>query len=732
MPPEMPGADARAAGLAGQSEPERGRANPAAPELRPAASKVVSALARAVQAFHTYPARSPARDDVIQAVQRALADYDAMADGPIRIDVTSDGFSWRELPIGGDPGSERALLLALRKGYTSSIELDTDAPARDLREFSALLAFPEALLQRTETPAEILANRGVTGVRIHVIPMHQTIELGSIPAPVVERIDRARELRGGEEVQAEGGWVRVDPGVGLTRLDLGELAQVLPDGSSLGVALQQMAGKHRDEIVPSAALMAHFDEIVELYEAADPGLIDGLFQRLAAEVERLPEEARDQLLRDEILPGLVDGHGAGRVLSHFSEEELNDALEMLLDIGTGGVDMLMAGLAKLQLPESRRAAVRDRVIGKIEPGPAPADAHRPESATVERLDHILNVAGNPEAELEALRAFELAVSEEDQAEFEAVVLSVTEADDQYEELKVHSDLLRLSADSTVVSSLLRRSQQLFYDLESRGGAASLAHWIAYYARIAVERQAKDPDVADAIRSMLAEHVTPIFIQRVAAIETETDGEHPLVTIICSLGDIGVGAFVESLAVEQERSARNRLLRSLEPRAPEFAPHLVDYLAHPQWFVVRNVLRLIGYGGAGYEDVVAGCLDHENARVVREALVALARFGTPRAVEHVRNGLAHASPTVRREAAQAIWRFEPDVAHSLALAALSNRDLAALDPLLLAEMCQAAARRDMEGLRDPLRTLRWGALHPLRADRRRLGRVAFRLARRARQ
>lgn len=709
------------------------------PSATPDVARFVSALARAVHAFHTYPPGSPARLDVLERAREGLQPCLPGEDTSLLLDVTNEGLKHEDRLVHDDRGPERSLAIALRKAYVSALEFHRGAPIRDFRQLCTLLAFPDRLIERVEGLAEILAARGVSFIEAHVIAMHRTIEAGTVPKELLELVARNRETTAGGAPpgSAEGGWIRLDPAVPLDRVGIDDLPVLLRDAPSLGMALHQMAGGSPESTSPSEAMLRHYGEITELYAASEPSVAEALFRRLADTVRQLPEPVREKLLKDEVLPGLVDGRRGERVLLHFDDDELADALTLLLDLGVGGMEMLTAGLARLDLPESRRPGVLDRVSRRMEApisGESTGIAAEDTAAIREDADDVdrrLKMDDGHDADYAALHAFDLAVDEATTVMLDGVVQEVAGSDPVEDNLRSCLDILRLSADPSVIGSTVRRARGLFFGLESRGDAGRLARWLAAFAGVARARMDQDEDVASRIRSALDEYVTPEFIHRVSVMPPTGEGEPPLVTIICELGATGVGALVDSLASEADLTARNRLLLALQPRASELAEHLVPYLSHPRWFVVRNVLSLLGHGGPGWEKPIADSIDHAHDRVVREAFLALARIGSRTAASHVARALRHASPTVRRHAGETIWRFDPTLSRPLLHAALLDRELVARDPVLIRDLIAAAGQRDLEGLRPTLRRLRWHSLAVWSRTRRALGRAALRELRSAR-
>lgn len=728
---DVPDETGHATFLSQYVDPEPADAIDIAPQARlRSISEFVTALSRAVQAFHTYPPESPIRRDIVEVVREALRSALRGRVG-LALNVTNEGLKVEGEFLAGDTGAERALVLALRRNYVSVLKVDAAASTRDIQQFCAVLAFPEKLLDRTEDLPEILDERGVSGIRTQVIAMHQTIEGGSVPPALLTLVQEGQAGANPSREQAERGWIRIDSSVALDRVAIEDLPLLLRDAPSLAVALQQIGGRRRDTVSSSDALVTHYSEITELYAAAAPEVGEALFEKLAGFVQGLPADTKHRLLREQVLPGLIDGTRSGRILRHFADEEVSSALWLLLDLGVGGVEMLSAGIAKLDLPESRLSTIIERVSDRLEDeGSASAAAMGRSLPRTDRAAHLLRAANESGREFLALRSFDLSIDEEASLSLAESVRAIEETDGVAAQVQCFADILALSADTQVAGSVLRKSRGLFQSLEHRGDVVRLAAGMARYADIGGHRETTDPEIAALIREALADYLTPEFIHRVSALAPAPSGELPLVTIICGLKATGVTALIKSLLVESDRSARNRLLTSLAPRAGELVNDLAPHLSNSEWYVVRNVLTLMGHGGRGYEKDIAECLDHDDLRVVREAFLALARIGSREGAERTAAALRHSVAEVRRQAAEALWCYPPEVSNPLILSALEDPGLVRQSPDLARQLADGATRRGLAGLDPIFRRLRWNLLMIWNPDRRALGWCSLQYLRRA--
>jgi hypothetical protein len=157
-----------------------------------------------------------------------------------------------------------------------------------------------------------------------------------------------------------------------------------------------------------------------------------------------------------------------------------------------------------------------------------------------------------------------------------------------------------------------------------------------------------------------------------------------------LGSRMVRELLLTLAEETDLSRRRRTFDLLASLGPVVVPEAIALLAHPQWYVVRNMLGLLRQSGQPMtEGMIAAGLRHEDSRVRLEAVKCLAA-----AVGPVEEDLLRALVQDR----------DPKVAEG-AVAVIGSRRLASGREPLLALLRPA----------DPLgrqRSLRVKALHAL--------------------
>ncbi len=667
----------------------------------------VASLARAIHAFVTYPQRSPARDDVILSVRTALQDCNTRN---VVLQVSNDGlrFDGESLDVSGSV--ERGLLLLMRRAFVATVGFDTTASTRDIAQFCEILAAPDTLLSQTEEFSEILKNRGVSTIQVHVISSHQTIEAGVISADQLALVRKSRErtpLDSSSSRAAEGGWVRVDPSVSLRRLKLSELPLVLSNAAQVAVALRQLNGRRRDSMHPEQALVTHFHHVAALYDSVEPGLSDALYTTLAEAVSDLPESLKTSLFQEQLLPALVDGNRISRVIEYLPDEEIADALPFLLELGVGGEEMLSMGLSNLEISAERRADLLELLTDRIE-GPPDNEVLEEDGVadSAVRTDSLLTLKADIRHELAPLAGFDLSVDENAAAHLVELVKQVDDTDSDDASLRCYTDLVGLVSDPSIITGILRRSRGLFIDLESRGCMQTLADAVARFATIAYGTAATTDEIAYMVQRFLTERITPEFVRR-NAIRQDPEATRSVAQILGALGDAGADLIVATLQGESERTVRRQLLEIAQECVDAISSGLVAHLRNPNWYVVRNVLRMLGHGGPGNENSIASCFVHENPRIRREAFLALARIGSTCALTITIRSLRDEIHAINERATDTIWQFPATMSHPAVRDVLADREWLLRNPEIGRRLIEASSRHHLHGLSDLVRSLgRW--------------------------
>jgi len=178
--------------------------------------------------------------------------------------------------------------------------------------------------------------------------------------------------------------------------------------------------------------------------------------------------------------------------------------------------------------------------------------------------------------------------------------------------------------------------------------------------------------------------TKPVLEALAQLVTVPTCQQDALAVLRRAGSGGVEVLLDLLVAAPTIPERQAIFAALR-EMKEGTDQLVHMLAHPQWFVVRNVAELVGE--LGLEDTVptlAKQLDHEDERVRKAVALALAKIGSRAVAEPLRRALRDKSPGVRIQAALGVGgRKSSALAMPLVVAMEAEEDEEVERELLLA-------------------------------------------------
>lgn len=128
----------------------------------------------------------------------------------------------------------------------------------------------------------------------------------------------------------------------------------------------------------------------------------------------------------------------------------------------------------------------------------------------------------------------------------------------------------------------------------------------------------------------------------------------LIFLLVSLGDAAVPPLLERLAEEETLSARRKVMGTLSRLGPVALPHLVAGLKDSPWYMVRNLVLVLGT--IGLPEAVPPLrpvLAYPDPRVRKEVVKALTRIGTAAAADALLQRLGDPDPGVRQSVIAAL-------------------------------------------------------------------------------
>lgn len=134
-----------------------------------------------------------------------------------------------------------------------------------------------------------------------------------------------------------------------------------------------------------------------------------------------------------------------------------------------------------------------------------------------------------------------------------------------------------------------------------------------------------------IREVASEEMVGHFIGRLR--NRSGRGRGDAETILVAVGERAVKPLIAALAEEEDIVVRKAIIDVVIRIGRPAAPAIVESLNDPRWYIVRNMVTILG--ALGLPDLapqVASVLAHPDLRVKKEAIKALARMPHPAAVQ----------------------------------------------------------------------------------------------------
>ena len=504
------------------------------------------ALMAARKSLSLYPPGSEIASTWIRRLHRSLADF--FQQGlcfPLRVDP--DRFAWPGPDVRTAEPSLEAFRFDLESRGIRELEVDAAVEEWELQAFLELLNTPGSELRQLGGASAFLSERGVLRVRIAAPGDAEDEDSGSEEAT-------RRALQTGRDAVD----LFVETLIGLVEARFADLTY---DRTALAIWLEAGAQGAAGRLYESVRMLHGLVEAAPDREVRTRTLVEALLS--------LPAELLRPFFTDHVIPLAGREVLALNLLSQMTEDELRHMAarlvpqESLLALSSELLEFPWEEAQRRRLVEAITSAIRadeePNVLGDDTPI---LEADDP--LVVELREEII-AACQPDALIE--RSADILV---------ALVLSVgddyaTSAVDALEEI-VGEALARgrIELATRVLSTVAGAVQA--------GGARSREH--VQHLAVLQQRLAGRTHIA-LVGGLLRQHGS---------------SERQLVQIAQYLGLVASDAiqeFTGLLAEERDRQVRARMCQVLAKVGPPAVPVLLDWLEDPRWFLVRNLVHVLG-------------------------------------------------------------------------------------------------------------------------------------------
>jgi hypothetical protein len=569
----------------------------------------LKALVAAKKSLALYPPGSQMAQEWVQRLHRSLRSF--FQEGmsfPIR--VGRDRFMWEgEELLMLDPALE-AFRFDLESRGIAEFSIDPQVEDWELERFLDLLNQPAASLESLAGAAEYLRQKNV----IHV----------SVKGPALGRKGGTAEARPGEGPEADELDLLVDA-------VLQKLAERFTDLSYDRKALLDWFaviadGDRVDVLVAGVRMLGAMAE-----EAGDREL---RIRTLMEALLRLPDTIRRPFLTTWLIPSAGSDLLAFNLLAQLTEDEMGELARLVPDEDLLG---LTAALSEFPWEEGKRQRLLEAIAlalqrkGVAEPPLAGMASLSRNDPLLAELREEITAACQSDHLLERSVQILLGIFRVENEEYPGFALDALE---------------EMSGEA-----IARGRLDLALDiLKTLAGASHLGReWMREHPRrfALFQRRAGSRTHVSLLVGLLR---GPKGAEQMPLV-----GEYLRV-----VGREAMAEFTALLAEEKSRRVRARLCQVLATAGPAALPVLLRWLEDGRWYVVRNIVSILGRIGdqSAFLPVVSQ-LEHSHARVRLEAVRALGLIGGRAAVGPLIRCLRDADAEIRNAAVKVLGSLQDD-------------------------------------------------------------------------
>jgi plasmid stabilization system protein ParE len=647
-------------------------------------------------------------------------------------ELGGDGLSARvaprtlHLPDDVVPSSPAITELADRlfRADIEELQLTRDVSPKEIARFCRTLARWDQRPDRHASFPEVLADQGVSTVRVLTAERITVLDLETLPAERLRRLEGERKARGEMEdyeraLLAQKAWVRVDTSCPLEPIDTVDLAFLVEDQADLTQMLHDMADTQGRSRRGQAGLKDGINDLMQVYASLSPDVADERFEQLARSIMALDKDARRKLTSEVLMPELLETGKAAEVLRRLPDSEIVETLETLADLEMGGVGLLDLALKRLRLPQDRRSSIAGALTPELRQEQTMPQSFDGAPGTVTTPEARLSSQATASVDVREYTAHELSIDEETAEAIGRFREAVTRVDPRSERLRCIAGLIPHLRNPDRAAGLFKVALGLIRPLLQKNPSEA-ARWIETLREKADAVRALVPEIAELGDAMLGRLCSREFLRhearRIAATTAGLRGgdQGDSSQLLKAFGGTAADSFLSALEAEESHEVRMQLLDLMCAHAEVLAPQLERRLDDDVWRIVRNAVRVLGFARPEVVSVIAPLLDHAEDRVAREAYMALSRIGSNAAADAILERLDTLDDGRRIVAEEALSRFKTAEGNRLAHRLLRDHGFCIQRPRFARKLIRRFVRTpsaDWSEILMPLSSLRFRFWRP---------------------
>ncbi|HEU4402794.1 MAG TPA: HEAT repeat domain-containing protein [Candidatus Polarisedimenticolia bacterium] len=614
------------------------------PDLSALIARALREMSAAMKVIAFYPSHHPSVVSTLEKMKisfrEALAGQESL-----RLGVSESSFILSGQPVAGEDRLLSGFATYLSRRAVGALVFRSPVEVEALKGFVEVMAIDPATLRARGGPARCLEERRLGGVSIEEFDPAEALRSARTGAsgPGDERENRpaaswsdlmARFLLG-QEAAPPGGGAEI---IRKVAVEAGAARELLASLQSMTAA----ASVADRGVIMLAALKRAASEVAQ----ADAGALPSLAENLAGALSELEPANRLEVLNASIpVPGT--GFDLGReIRARIPPDRLGEMIVSLVRSQGKLTPRLTSVVRKVLIDTGGAERNREGILAAVQAAKGPGEDPLEdvwssiESLLEESEDQwlareykgLLEFLGDTPPTLdEALR--------QELADLPGFMESLSEEGIRRQAWLLFADLLEIET--------VPARQWVALDQIEKRAARMRPAWFLHAGEVAgtvrsllERRPGPEPHVREAgVKALqaVAANLTGSYRQHFHA--TTPPQREALVKSFDALGPYALDPLLAGLEHEQDWEIRRTFLTFLAARGKEAVPLLVRRLSDRSWYLVRNLLLVLGeIADPSTVPAIATALKHPEPRVRRDAVAALEKIGGARAFTLVRECL----------------------------------------------------------------------------------------------
>lgn len=621
----------------------------------------VLCLVKAVKVLHFYPESNPMCQ---RAVERFLDSFSRLSlreRVSLNVSATSLQIEDTYLPM-NRPGLSRFA----RQLYLLGIEKLTFHPhltVREVKKLGSVLSLDPGEVSDKGGICRVLEERGIERVEVTESRMPEIVEMEKDSAMLLTRvIDRFKKQNKntgtGKQKSSPASEksplaAAVDLDVDLPSLSPTQIDELIDDPRRLARLFSRLSVHPRQDIGERGEVMEEKPGgVQQILEVLEDRPKENIFARFAASIIRMDTETRDGVIKDFLLPALLEARTEGEILRFFPDTDLARSLAFLEETGVSLPAALSRAIKNLHISERRKSTLL----------PLLEDELRQKGCNTDDIPLLQekrrpSLSSRPYSDIDPdeFNQLNIMLNSQEKEMLEQLPDRIVQAGSPNIELHCLVNLVRLETDLEICRSFVSRISTLLEKLIEKQQWKDLAFWLTHLRRVVNSHSNRGRRSATLVKEIFSTLAANGFIQEMAEEylrARDHEEKERYFAILEALGDFAIPTLIHLLDTEQHRSRRRTIMNTMLELAPSYSvDSLLPHIHHSHWYLVRNIVWLLGRAGPGGEDILRQTLDCKHPRVRKEAIRSLGLIASPRAMHHLMCLLDSRDKTLRKMAIQ---------------------------------------------------------------------------------